>query len=289
MFARVAAYSFAALVLIVPATSRHHGVARADAPTPAAAAMTATFAARWEALPSPEDSAPNETQPQTKLATLDPAALPSGRATAAEPFGLATMPWFAGDIITKWAGVQAEIRTERDVLARCRDNADDCPPAAQKFLAIVASGQVQRGRARIGAINRAVNLAIRPMSDLKQWGVADRWSPPLETFATGYGDCEDYAIAKFVALIEAGVAPEDVRLVVVRDLAVRDGHAVAAVRIDGNWVVLDNRWLALVDDDAMQRMVPLFVLDGSGVRAYLRTPPREAAQAAAEVRLPSVD
>jgi predicted transglutaminase-like cysteine proteinase len=287
MFARVAAYGFAAFVLIAPATSRDHGGALADAP--AAAAMNATFAARWQPLLERENSAPNETQPRSKLAALDPAAPPSERAAPAEPFGLATMPWFAGDIITKWTGVQTEIRTEHDVLARCRDNADDCPPAAQKFLAIVAAGEAQSGRARIGAINRAVNLAIRPMSDLKQWGVADRWSPPLETFATGYGDCEDYAIAKFVALIEAGVAPEDVRLVVVRDLAVSDGHAVAAVRIDGSWIVLDNRWLALVDDEAMQRMVPLFVLDGSGVRAYLRTPPRQAAQAAAEGRLPSMD
>jgi len=24
-----------------------------------------------------------------------------------------------------------------------------------------------------------------------QWGVDDCWSPPLETFATGRGDCED--------------------------------------------------------------------------------------------------
>ena len=44
------------------------------------------------------------------------------------------------------------------------------------------------------------------MSDLAQWGVIDRWSAPLETFTTGRGDCEDYAIAKYVALTAAGVA-----------------------------------------------------------------------------------
>jgi predicted transglutaminase-like cysteine proteinase len=67
-------------------------------------------------------------------------------------------------------------------------------------------------------INRAINLAIRPMSDLAQWGVEDRWTAPLATLASGLGDCEDYAIVKYVALSEAGIAAEDVKLVVVRDL-----------------------------------------------------------------------
>ena len=40
---------------------------------------------------------------------------------------------------------------------------------------------------------------------MAQWGVPDRWSPPLETLATGRGDCEDYAIAKYVALTAAGI------------------------------------------------------------------------------------
>jgi hypothetical protein len=34
---------------------------------------------------------------------------------------------------------------------------------------------------------------------------------------------------------------------------------------DGNWVVLDNRWLALVRDVNIRRVIPLFVLDEAGV------------------------
>jgi len=91
--------------------------------------------------------------------------------------------------------VGTEIRADWQILARCQDSAA-CPPAAQRFLAIVAQSRTQHGRARIGVINRAISLAIKPMSDLAQWGVTDRWSAPLETFTTGRGDCEDYAIAK---------------------------------------------------------------------------------------------
>jgi predicted transglutaminase-like cysteine proteinase len=197
------------------------------------------------------------------------------------------MLWFSGDIFNKWTTVSAAIDADRRVLARCRAAVPDCPPAARKFLAVIAAGVEQTGRARIGVINRAVNLAIEHMSDLEQWGVDERWSAPLETFATGRGDCEDYAIAKYVALIEAGIPAQDVRLVIVRDrAAANDGHAVTAVHVDHRWVLLDNRWLTLVDDDKMPQMVPLFVIDQGGVRTYLRTPPNTAALASASLATP---
>jgi predicted transglutaminase-like cysteine proteinase len=45
-------------------------------------------------------------------------------------------------------------------------------------------------------VNRAINLAIRPMSDLTQHGEIEVWSPPLVTFTSGAGDCEDYAMQR---------------------------------------------------------------------------------------------
>jgi hypothetical protein len=67
-------------------------------------------------------------------------------------------------------------------------------------------------------------------------------------------------IAKFVALKQAGLADEDVRLILVRDLVVNEDHAVVAARLGSKWVILDNRWLALVEDSTMHRLRPLFVL-----------------------------
>jgi len=190
------------------------------------------------------------------------------QAVAAEPFGGAAAPVTSGDLLAKWTGLAAEIRLEQEILAHCRDAAEPCPAAAQKFLAVVAEGRAHSGRARIGLINRAINLAIRPTSDLAQWGVTDRWSAPLATLASGRGDCEDYAIAKYVALREAGIAEDDLRLVIVRDLALGQDHAVVAAHLDGSWIVLDNRWLALVEDVDMRRVVPLFMLDDAGVKQF---------------------
>jgi predicted transglutaminase-like cysteine proteinase len=184
------------------------------------------------------------------------------------PFGLNVVPVVHGELLTKWRGVEADIRADSEVLARCLDGTEFCPSAARKFLAIIAQGRARTGRARIGVINRAINLAIRPMSDFAQWGVTDRWSAPLATLTTGRGDCEDYAIAKYVALRAAGVAEDDVRLVIVRNLTVGADHAVVAARLDGSWMILDNRWLALVADVEMYRAVPLFVMDNTGVKQF---------------------
>ena len=79
---------------------------------------------------------------------------------------------------------------------------------------------------------------------------------------------EDYAIAKYAALIAAGFAEDDVRLVIVRDTAIGEDHAIVAARLDGNWIVLDNRRLAMVADAEMQHVVPLFVLDHDGVKQF---------------------
>ena len=284
MFARVAACVVAVLCLTAPGPSQGISPAMADAD---AAAMTSSPGFANDAVPALLDQARDALAALSHQAALDrqdaPSGAPAPRSAPAplplEPFSSSTMPWFSGDVFDKWQNVEAQIRAESDVLTRCRETKADCPPAAQKFLAIVGEGRAQTGRARIGTINRAVNLAIQPTSDLKQWGVVEHWSAPLETFTTGRGDCEDYAIAKFVALLAAGVAPEDVKLVIVRDKVSDDGHAVAAARVDGHWLVLDNRWLTLAEDRDMLRMAPLFVIDHSGVRTYVRSLPGAVASA----------
>jgi len=158
-------------------------------------------------------------------------------------------------------------------LALCDGDPDRCAsPAALQFLAIVDTAKSRDGRARLGEINRAINLAIRPMSDLAQYGEQDVWSSPLVTFAHGAGDCEDYAIAKFVALRQAGIAPDDLRIVIMRDTIGGEDHAVAMARLDGHWLTLDNRRMAMVEDVNVRNYRPLFLIDQHGVMQYADAP-----------------
>jgi predicted transglutaminase-like cysteine proteinase len=266
MFGRVAAWGFAAFLILWPAACAVETGTFASANTPAAAAITAP---PEQAQAEHQDQAHDRGQAQPKVAALEPPAPQISAPAVPAPFGLTVLPVAGGDVLTKWNGVEADIRAEREILARCRESTERCPGVARDFLTIVAQGRAQTGRSRIGAINRAINLAIQPTSDMAQWGVPDRWSAPLDTFTTRRGDCEDYAIAKYVALTEAGIAAEDVKLVIVRNTAANEDHAVAAVRLDGEWIMLDNRWLTLVEDVDMPQAIPLFVLDQDGVGKFV--------------------
>ena len=191
---------------------------------------------------------------------------------SAEPFGLFVSKVSAGALREKWLGVKRKLDDERVQLALCDGDRERCvSPAALQLLAIVDSARARDGRARLGEINRAINLAIKPMTDMAQYGQIDVWSSPLVTFTTGAGDCEDYAIAKFVALRLAGMSADDLRIVVLRDTINGEGHAVAMAQLDQHWLTLDNRRMAMVEDSDVRNIRPLFVIDGNDVMKYVDT------------------
>jgi predicted transglutaminase-like cysteine proteinase len=188
---------------------------------------------------------------------------------SAEPFGVFAFAISAGRMRDKWFHLRDKLDDEMVQLALCDGDREGCvSPAALKLLSIVDQARAREGRARLGEVNRAINLAIKAAND----GADDVWSSPLATFQRGAGDCEDYAIAKLAALRLAGVAPDDLRIVVVRDTQAGEEHAVAAARLDGHWLMLDNRRMAMVEDQAARSYQPLFVLYQSAVLKYVDEP-----------------
>jgi predicted transglutaminase-like cysteine proteinase len=184
-------------------------------------------------------------------------------------FGLETEPVTDGSLLEKWRRV-AIITKDLELIAQCQA-AKTCTAPAQQLIDLSRQGTGRSGRARIGMINRAVNLAIRPVSDETQWGIPDRWSEPLETLHSNSGDCEDYAIVKYAALLAAGLPKDAVRVVVLRNGLPNEYHAVVAVQVDHQWLILDNRTLVLVRDTDVMRAIPQFVLDDQGVRRLVRS------------------
>lgn len=147
----------------------------------------------------------------------------------------------------KWRLVQTQMSDDAARLAACRGEGEACSIEDKRFEGIVDAARARDGLARIGEINRTINLEIRPVSDLQRFGVRDHWSTPLETLQAGVGDCEDYAILKYLALREVGFAEDNLQLLIVRDPVLRSDHAVVAVRHDNRWIVLDNRTLVMAD------------------------------------------
>lgn len=194
-------------------------------------------------------------------------------ARPAEPFGLAATALAAGNLHDKWSGMQRRLDDDMVQLALCDGDREACvSPAALRLLAIVDAARLREGRARFGEINRAINLAVRAVSDAAQYGEADVWASPLTTFGRGAGDCEDYAIAKFAALRLAGIDAADLRILILRDTVRGEDHAVAAARLDGSWLTLDNRRMAMVEDADIRNLRPTFVMDRDGIRRYAPVP-----------------
>ena len=136
------------------------------------------------------------------------------------------------------------------------------------MLQLVELGRQRAGRARLGEINRAVNLSIRAASDWSQYGVDDFWSAPLATIEKGAGDCEDYAILKYLALREAGISPDDLRLLIVSYPRRRTIHAVLAVHLDEEWLLLDNLTMVMVNSLEATQYQPLIALDYHAITTF---------------------
>ena len=109
---------------------------------------------------------------------------------------------------------------------------------------------------QLEAVNRYVNQAPY-LPDLLNYGARDHWATPVELFARG-GDCEDYAIAKFVALRALGFSNSRLRLVVVQDLKRRRPHAVLAVNVNDRALVLDNQLPWIVPAEALGHYRPFY-------------------------------
>jgi predicted transglutaminase-like cysteine proteinase len=195
-----------------------------------------------------------------------PFNLPQIDASADEPFGLETSAPIKGTLQEKWATVKSALPREANVMARCRDNPETCTPAAKRFLAVIDKAASRKDWARVAEVNRTINLTIKAVDDMTQYGVRDLWASPLMTFASGAGDCEDLAIAKYVALREIGIREEDLRLVIVRDHAANEDHAVTAIHYEGRWLILDNKKLDIREDISIAEFAPLAVIDNGGVK-----------------------
>jgi len=195
-----------------------------------------------------------------------------GGLARAEPTGSASGAPDASPLLV-WTKLQSELEHERQVISDCRSDIEHCTnSAARRFIAIVEEGARYDDKARIAHINRAANFAIRSMANPTQ-----SWTSPLAALAAGAGDCKQFAMLKYAALLESGFEAEHVRILIVEDKPRRATHAVVAVRADDQWLVLNNRTSALVEfDDFLNQQALLWTLDEAATAEFLprveRTP-----------------
>jgi len=91
---------------------------------------------------------------------------------------------------------------------------------------------------KIKRVNEFFNRRIVWGEDQKIWGQVDYWATPLETIGRSTGDCEDFAIAKYYTLINAGVPVSKLRIVYVKaKMEMHQGLQVAN-RLTWSWLII---------------------------------------------------
>lgn len=69
---------------------------------------------------------------------------------------------------------------------------------------------------KLTRVNTFFNRRILFQTDMEVWGQEDYWATPLEFMGKGAGDCEDFAIAKYITLQMLGIGNDRLRLIYVR-------------------------------------------------------------------------
>lgn len=114
----------------------------------------------------------------------------------------------------------------------CESTPKECSPDHGQEARFDASPQRLK---ELDEVNRAINRAVTPATDLEVYGVNEYWTLPRSR-----GDCEDYALLKRHTLIQKGWPVSSLLMTVVRDEK-GEGHAVLTARTVQGDFVLDNK------------------------------------------------
>lgn len=148
-------------------------------------------------------------------------------------------------------------------------------PLLDDWLGMIAAASALDEGSKLLRVNDFINARIAFEDDISVWGQSDYWATPLETIGKWRGDCEDFAIIKYVSLRMAGVPSGSLRLVYAK--ARLDGlagpawvaHMVLAYypSPSAEPLVLDNLNTAILPASQRFDLRPIFSFNSDGIFA----------------------
>lgn len=190
------------------------------------------------------------------------AALPSAHAAGARqtPALFGTREIYSPDITAfgKWTGVLARFRLEQATARRgCAGE-----PACDEWREMLGALDGLDLRAKLDLVNAAVNRHPYVASQ-SNWGESNHWETPFE-FLRKSGQCQDYAITKYLLLRAAGVPAAQLRVLVLRDTELGLDHAVTVAYVEGEAFLLDNQISTVVPMDSVHHYQPYYSINEAG-------------------------
>ncbi|PLX68841.1 MAG: transglutaminase [Denitrovibrio sp.] len=116
------------------------------------------------------------------------------------------------------AGISAQLKfyiPETEMNAYSSKYGDMAVRRAEGLLTLMDSIIDEKEDVKVIKVNSFYNQ-IPYKSDMKTWGKSDYWASRLEFLGVGQGDCEDYAVSKFLTLLQLGVPEEKLFLTYVK-------------------------------------------------------------------------
>jgi predicted transglutaminase-like cysteine proteinase len=156
------------------------------------------------------------------------------------------------------------------------------------WRAMIEETRAQPDHIKLQRTNDFINGRIRFESDLAVWQEADHWATPLELFGKQAGDCEDFAITKYVTLRAQGIPAEKLRLVYVRArIGAGNGNPGQAHHMVLGYyetpaaepLILDNLVGEILPAGRRPDLFPIFSFNHEGPRAREATQPSADATA----------
>ncbi|MBI5545211.1 MAG: transglutaminase-like cysteine peptidase [Deltaproteobacteria bacterium] len=124
---------------------------------------------------------------------------------------------------------------------------------------------------KLSRVNDFFNQRFRYVSDQEQFGAPDHWATPVEMMSRGAGDCEDFAIAKYLTLRALGVPESKLRMTHVKALvpgtSSPQAHMVLAYRAttQAEPLVLDNLTEQLLPLSRRRDLAAVYSFNTEGV------------------------
>ena len=112
--------------------------------------------------------------------------------------------------------VFAGVELDRMLLLASQRYGDSGAASVVAWRDLLTSSTGQNEAAKLKRVNDFFNRRIRFGEDRGIWGAEDYWATPLEMLGRSEGDCEDFAIAKYITLKLLGVPSEKMRLTYVK-------------------------------------------------------------------------
>ncbi len=184
-------------------------------------------------------------------------------------FGTTEIASQSFNALPQWVRVLRTMEVDRPTFSACARNAGKCGSSALRAWGkIIREARGLSPSAQLKSINRYFNRWPYKF-DSEVYGTREYWATPAE-FLKKSGDCEDYAIVKYYALRELGFSAEELRVVILLDRIRGIGHAVLAVYVRDDILILDSLTDLIFSHTKYKHYIPQYSMNETTRWAHTR-------------------